>query len=172
MAKDVIINGVTYNDVPEVQIPLSGGSGNATFYDTSGADAAAGDVKTGKKFFGASGIVTGSMSVYESGADSGTISTAAGTVSIAAGYHDGNGSASIASAEQAKIVSGNIKSGVTLLGVQGKSSVVDTAISQSAAGASQILSGYKAYVNGSEITGTMTAATVSQDQSTKVLSIS
>jgi len=32
MAQNVIINGVTYSDVPEVQIPKSGG-GNATFYD-------------------------------------------------------------------------------------------------------------------------------------------
>ena len=36
MAQNVIINGVTYNSVPEVDIPLSGG-GTAKFYDTSDA---------------------------------------------------------------------------------------------------------------------------------------
>ena len=105
------------------------------------------------------------------GSVSGTISTVAGTVSVPAGYASG-GVIEIAQAEQAKIVSGNIKSGVTMLGVSGKNSVVDTEISADAASAATILSGKKAFVNGSEITGTMTAATVSQDSTTKVLSIS
>ena len=51
MAKSVVINGVTYSDVPEVEIPLSSGSGNAVFYDPSDADAAVGDVLTGKTFY-------------------------------------------------------------------------------------------------------------------------
>ena len=37
MAKDVVIRGTTYEDVPSVQIPLSGSQGNAEFYDTSDA---------------------------------------------------------------------------------------------------------------------------------------
>ena len=37
MAKDVVIQGVTYEDVPMVEIPLDGTSGNAEFYDTSDA---------------------------------------------------------------------------------------------------------------------------------------
>ena len=36
MAQNVVINGVTYNNVPEVNIPLSGG-GTAKFMDTSDA---------------------------------------------------------------------------------------------------------------------------------------
>ena len=60
MAQNVIINGVTYPSVPEVDIPKSGG-GSAKFYDTSGANIAAGDLRNGKKGFGASGEVTGSM---------------------------------------------------------------------------------------------------------------
>lgn len=47
MAQNVVINGVTYQNVPEVDIPKSG-SGTAKFYDTSGADAAAGDILSGK----------------------------------------------------------------------------------------------------------------------------
>ena len=37
MAKNVIIRDVTYQDVPKVEIPLSSGSGNAEFIDTSDA---------------------------------------------------------------------------------------------------------------------------------------
>ena len=172
MAKSVKINGVTYADVPQVDIPLADNSGDdATFYETSGASVSAGDVKQGVTFHGANGADTGTMSKYESGADDGDISTVAGTVPIGAGYHDGSGSVGIASAEQAKIVSGNIRNGVTVLGVSGKSTVVDTEIASDGAAAGQILSGKKAYVNGSIITGSMTAATVSQDSTTKVLSI-
>lgn len=36
MAQNVVINGVTYQSVPSVQIPKSG-SGTATFYDISDA---------------------------------------------------------------------------------------------------------------------------------------
>lgn len=34
MAKNVIINGVSYSDVPYVEIPLSGGSGKLAFAET------------------------------------------------------------------------------------------------------------------------------------------
>lgn len=37
MAKNVVIRDVTYNSVPSVEIPLSGGGGNAVFVDTSDA---------------------------------------------------------------------------------------------------------------------------------------
>ena len=166
---NVVINGVTYSDVPQVDIPKAGGGGDATFYSTEGDTGVAADVLAGKTVHTADGAVTGSMP--NNGSVSGTISTVAGTVSVPAGYASG-GVIEIAQAEQAKIVSGNIKSGVTMLGVSGKNSVVDTEISADAASAATILSGKKAFVNGSEITGTMTAATVSQDSTTKVLSIS
>lgn len=115
MAQNVVINGVTYQSVPEVDIPKSG-SGTAKFYDTSAADASGADILTGKTAFNASGSVGGSMA--NNGSTSGTISTKAGTVTIPAGYTTG-GTVSISSTEQAKIVASNIKSGVTLLGVSG-----------------------------------------------------
>ena len=43
MAQNVIINGVTYQSVPEVDIPKSGG-GTAKFTDVSDATAVAADV--------------------------------------------------------------------------------------------------------------------------------
>ena len=111
----VIINSVTYQSVPEVDIPKSGG-GTAKFYYTGDADAVAGNILSGKKAFGASGEIEGSMA--NNGSTSGTISTKAGTVNIPAGYTSG-GTVNISSTEQAKIIASNIKSGVTLLGVAG-----------------------------------------------------
>lgn len=119
MAQNVIINGVTYQNVPEVDIPKSG-SGTAKFYDTSGANIESAHVLTGKTGYGASGEVQGSMA--NNGSTSGTISTKAGTVSIPAGYTSG-GTVSISSTEQAKIIAGNIKSGVTILGQAGSLSL-------------------------------------------------
>ena len=134
MAQNVIINGVTYQNVPEVDIPKSGG-GTAKFFDTAGADVTAGDLLTGKTAFGSSGSVSGSMA--SNGSTSGTISTKAGTVTIPAGYTTG-GTVGIDSTEQSKIIASNIKSGVTLLGVA----------------------------------GSLALPSISQDSSTKILSIS
>ena len=111
----VIINGVTYQTVPEVDIPKSGG-GTAKFYYTGDASAAAGEILTGKSAFGPSGEISGSMA--DNGSTGGNISTKAGTVTIPAGYTTG-GSVAISATEQAKIIASNIKSGVTLLGVAG-----------------------------------------------------
>ena len=130
----VVINGVTYANCPEVDIPKSG-SGTAKFYDVSECDAAAGNVLSGKVFVGSSGQDTGSMA--NNGSTSGTISTKAGTVSIPAGYTSG-GTVSIASAAVTDCVAGNILNNKTILGVQ----------------------------------GSLTVPTISQDGTTKVLSIS
>lgn len=119
MAQNVIINGVTYQNVPEVDIPKSG-SGTAKFYDTASADITSADVLTGKTAFGNGGSVSGSMA--NNGNTSGTISTKAGTVTIPQGYTSG-GTVSITTAEQNKIIASNIKSGVTLLGVAGSLSL-------------------------------------------------
>ena len=132
MAQNVIINGVTYSNVPEVDIPKSGG-GTAKFYDTAAADAAASDVLSGKKFAGASGMDTGSMA--NNGATGGTIGTKAGTYSIPAGFTSG-GTVSLTNVSDC--VAGNILSGKSILGVS----------------------------------GSLTLPTISQDGTTKVLSIS
>lgn len=132
MAQNVVINGVTYQNVPEVDIPKSGG-GTAKFYDTDSANVTSADLLTGKTAYGASGSVSGGMA--NNGSTSGTISTKAGTVMIPAGYTSG-GSVKISDTEQSKIVAGNIKSGVTILGVEGSLSI--PSISQD--GSTKILS--------------------------------
>lgn len=63
MAKNVIINGSSYNAVPYVQIPLSAGNGNATFYETSDATAAAANVLTGFSAYTSAGKVDGQLTV-------------------------------------------------------------------------------------------------------------
>lgn len=57
--------------------------------------------------------------IADNGAVSGNISTVSQRYTVPAGYHNGQGGVQIASAEQAKIIQENIKSGVTILGVTG-----------------------------------------------------
>lgn len=132
MAQNIIINGVTYQSVPEVDIPKSGG-GTAKFYDTSSANISQGDVLTGKTAFGSSGTVSGSMA--NNGATGGTISTKAGTITIPAGYTSG-GTVSLSNVSD--LVEGNVLAGKSILGV----------------------------------TGTLTMPTISQNSTTKILTIS
>ncbi len=167
MSKSVKINNATYENVPKVEIPLATGTGNATFWDTTGATAAAEDILTGKTAYGASGSVTGSMA--NNGAQTETIAKLADSIKIKQGYHNGSGTVSIDSTEKAKIISANIKAGVTVLGVTGSTSVVDT--SDATATAGTIVSGSTAYVAGQKIAGTLTLVKVTQDSTTKALSI-
>lgn len=57
--------------------------------------------------------------IADNGAVDKEISEKTDTYTVPKGYHNGSGSVKIADAEQAKIISGNIKSGVTILGVAG-----------------------------------------------------
>lgn len=85
--------------------------------DSSGATATAATMLSGVTAGVKGALVTGTMK--NNGAVAGTISTKAGTYSVPQGYHDGSGKVSISSTEQAKIIAGNIKQGVTILGVAG-----------------------------------------------------
>jgi hypothetical protein len=110
--------------------------------------AATTEVLSGKTFWGLSawawGLRTGSMSNI--GAQTITPGTAAQT--ITQGYHNGSG----AVAGDTDLVTGNIRSGVEIFGVAGKTEVVDTTSGDAAT--TEILVGKKAWVGGSEVTGT------------------
>ena len=130
MARNVIINGVTYSNVPEVDIPVSGG-GTAKFMDTSDANAASGDILSGK-----SGYVNGakvSGSIQSKAAATYTPTTSDQTIN--AGQYLG-GAQTIKG--DSNLVAGNILYGVTIF----------------------------------EVPGSLTLPTISQDATTKVLSIS
>ena len=96
MAKSVKINGVTYENVPQVSIPLSAGTGTADFYDTSTSTGTAADVLNGKTVFCTAGAISGTMT--NNAAVTGNISSVAGTYSIPSGYHNGSGKVQIATA--------------------------------------------------------------------------
>ena len=85
--------------------------------DTSDATAVAAEILSGKTAYKAGQELTGTMP--NRGSQTGTINTKAGSVTIQQGYHDGGGSVSIDSAEQAKIIAANIREGITILGVEG-----------------------------------------------------
>lgn len=68
----VIINGTTYNAVPYIKTPKSGG-GMATYYDTSDATATDGSyVLSGFAAYGANGKINGSLTTPTITQDVGT----------------------------------------------------------------------------------------------------
>ena len=112
----------------------------------NGGTATMGDVLSGKTFSSSVGLgVTGTM------ADNGAVILTPSTTDqpIAAGYHDGSGKC----VGDTDLVSGNIKSGVSLFGVNGDSNVVDTSSGTAAAG--HLLAGKSAWVAGAEVNGAM-----------------
>lgn len=143
MAQNVIINGVTYQNVPEVDIPKSGG-GTAKFWDTAGANIAAGDLRNGKKGFGASGEVTGSMTEKANASyNPSTADQTIGANQYLAGVQ------TIKAVTTSNLLAQYIANGVVVkVGCQDDDDCV------------------------ASVTGSLTSATVSQDSSTKVLSIS
>jgi len=114
-------------------------------------NAAVGDVLATKTFYNTDPKTKRTGTMTNNGTVSTDISAKATEVTIAQGYHSGSGKVKISATEQAKIITGNIKAGITVLGVAGKSSVVDTADADATAG--DIANSKVAYVNGSKITG-------------------
>lgn len=104
MAQNVIINNVTYADVPEVQIPKSGG-GTATFMDTSDATLDGG----GKMLSGVTAYAGGTKYTGTITSKSSSDLTASGaTVTAPAGYY--------ASAASKSVANGSVTAPATISG--------------------------------------------------------
>lgn len=68
----VVINGNTYNSVPYIQVPKSGG-GSAQFYDTEDATATSGaHILAGYTGYGPAGKLTGTLTTPTITQDAGT----------------------------------------------------------------------------------------------------
>ena len=85
--------------------------------DTSDDTATAAEILATKTAHARGTALTGTMP--NNGAVSGSISTVSGEYTVPQGYHDGSGKVGISSTERAKIIAGNIRQGVTILGVEG-----------------------------------------------------
>lgn len=143
MAQNVIINGVTYSSVPEVDIPLSGG-GTAKFMDTTDANATAAQMLSGATGYVNGSKITGSIS--SKAAETYKPSTSDQTIN-ASQYL--SGAQTISAVTYANLTAANIASGVTVK--VGCASDDDCVVS---------------------VTGSLSSAVISQDGTTKVLSIS
>ena len=107
-----LLSGFTAHDKSGAPI-----TGTCTYdADTQDATVAVAEILEGKTAYARGAKLTGTMP--NKGAVSGTIATK-DAYTIPMGFHDGSGTVSIDATESAKIVAGNIKSGVTILGVEG-----------------------------------------------------
>lgn len=108
-----VLSGYTFHD--KSGAPVTGA--NTFDSDTSDDTAAVAEILVGKTAHARGALLTGTMP--NNGAVSGSISAKGEQYTVPQGYHDGSGKVGIIAAEQAKIVPGNIKAGVELLGVTG-----------------------------------------------------
>lgn len=220
MAQNVIINGVTYQNVPSVEIPTSGGGDNAVFVDTSDATLASG----GSMLSGVTAYSDGTKYTGTIASKSSSDLTASGaTVTVPAGYYGSQASKAVASGSataptsisgtSASLTTGTntitltksvsvtpvVSAGYVSSGTAANSSVSLTAtVTTKAAGtitpgtsaqtiaagtyltgaqtiagdADLVASNIKSGVEIFGVTGTLTSASVSQDATTKVLTIS
>jgi hypothetical protein len=139
------------NDIHDTDLPAISNKIDAGFALTG--DAVVGNVLDGKFFYKDNYQAKLEGTMPNNSSNNVEVTDVDGTL-IPTGFYDGTGSAVLSAAEAAKVVSGNILSGVTLLGVAGKTEVVDTTEAGSPAAEGDIASGKVAFVNGVKITGT------------------
>ena len=109
---DKLLKDITAHDKSGAPI-----TGTCTYdADTQDATAAVAEILEGKTAYARGTKLTGTMP--NKGAVSGTIADKT-AYTIPMGFHDGSGTVSLDATESANIVAGNIKSGVTILGVEG-----------------------------------------------------
>ena len=113
VVENKLLSGYTAHDAAGAPV-----LGTCTYdANTSDATATAAEILATKTAYKNGSKLTGTMPNI--GAQTGTISTKSQSVSISQGYHDGSGTVTISSTEQAKLIADNIREGVTILGVLG-----------------------------------------------------
>lgn len=128
----VIYGGITLIDISDTTAAAADVASGKYFYtnagvktqgtstkdsDTTDANALAAEILYGRTAYVNKNKISGEMP--NNGSVTGTINTKAQQYTVPIGYHDGSGKVSIATAEQNKIIASNIKSGITILGVEG-----------------------------------------------------
>ena len=117
MAQNVVINNVTYNDCPEVNIPLASGGGSARYLDTSDATLdASGKMLAGVTAYAGGVKYTGNIQSVEAA----TITPGTADQTIAAGQYLAGAQTILG---DVNLTSANIKTGVTVFGVTGSLAV-------------------------------------------------
>lgn len=132
-------------------ITIFGISGKTEVVDTTSGDAVAGEILAGKVAWVDGVEITGSLTTQ-------TLSNANDTVTA------GNYAGTTLSTVDTDLVTDNIKAGITLFGISGKTEVVDTTTGDAVA--ADMLAGKVAWVDGLEITGTIITQTLSDANST------
>ena len=225
MAKNVLINGVTYQNVPSIEIPLSGTTGDAEFYDTSDATLDSGDkMLSGNTAYADGTKYTGTIATKTQS----DLTASGATVSVPKGYYASNTSKSVgsgsattpstsitanpsitvssgglitASVSESQSVTPTVSAGYVSSGTAGTVSVSGSATEQLTVQAAQtimpstsdqtisagtyltgaqtikgdadlVASNIKAGVDIFGVEGTLSEVSVSQDSTTKVLTIS
>ena len=126
VTEDKVLSGVTFHDKKGDML-----EGTCSYdSDTSDDTAAVAEILAGKTAHARGSALTGTMP--NNGAASGTIATKDGEYTIAQGYHDGSGKVAISQQERAKLIGGNIREGITILGVTGTMSGTEDVTAQSA----------------------------------------
>lgn len=108
-----VLNGIKFH------LPTGEATTGTCTYDayTGDANAVAAEILETKTAYVNGTKIVGTMT--NRGGIAGTLSTASGEYTIPAGYHDGSGKVGLSSADQAVLIASNIRSGVTILGVEG-----------------------------------------------------
>ena len=110
---DKLLSGYTAHDKSGASI-----TGTNTYdSDTSNDTVAVAEMLIGKTAHARGAQLTGTMPNI--GAVAGVISDVDQEYTVALGYHDGSGKVSISETEKAKLIAGNIRQGVEILGVTG-----------------------------------------------------
>lgn len=130
---DKLLSGTTTHDKSGILIE------GTCFFDVDSTDATVGvaEILSGKTAYARGVKITGTMP--NNGGVTGAIATKEGQYIIPQGYHDGSGKVGIEFTEQEKLIATNIREGITILGITGTMSGLESVKSQAKTATQSIL---------------------------------